>query len=189
MRFGKLRDHAFERVLRLEHRVPDRPVHQRRVGRLAALAARSASASPSTGRACDSTSPSRADSFSLRFSAPPSVPIDDVGEERERRREARQLLVVAARFGRDVARHARRNASRSAPMHERAHEVATARSADGRTAPRRNRAAPCCDRARCVAAISRSTYGWQRIAPWPKMIRLRVRMFAPSTVIDTGICM
>ena len=40
-----------------------------------------------------------------------------------------------------------------------------------------------------VACISFSTYGWQRIAPWPKMIRLRVRMFAPSTVIDTGICM
>ena len=39
-------------------------------------------------------------------------------------------------------------------------------------------------RRRVAAAISRNTYGWQRIAPWPKMIRLRVRMFAPSTVID-----
>ena len=37
-----------------------------------------------------------------------------------------------------------------------------------------------------AAFISRSTYGWQRTAPWPKMIRLRVRMFAPSTVIATG---
>src|SRR5262249_13637683 len=31
-----------------------------------------------------------------------------------------------------------------------------------------------------------STYGWQRIAPWPKIIRLRVMMFAPSTVIAIG---
>jgi len=37
-----------------------------------------------------------------------------------------------------------------------------------------------------AAVISRSTYGWQRTAPWPKMIRLRVRMFAPSTVIAIG---
>ena len=37
-----------------------------------------------------------------------------------------------------------------------------------------------------AARISRSTYGWQRIAPWPKMISVRVRMLAPSTVIATG---
>ena len=37
-----------------------------------------------------------------------------------------------------------------------------------------------------AAFISFSTYGWQRTAPWPKIIRLRVRMFAPSTVIATG---
>ena len=37
-----------------------------------------------------------------------------------------------------------------------------------------------------AAFISRSTNGWQRIAPWPKMIRLRVSRFAPSTVIATG---
>ena len=40
-----------------------------------------------------------------------------------------------------------------------------------------------------VACISFSTYGWQRMAPWPNTIRLRVRMLAPSTVIATGICM
>ena len=34
-----------------------------------------------------------------------------------------------------------------------------------------------------TAAISFCTNGWQRIAPWPKMIIERVRMFAPSTVI------
>ena len=38
-----------------------------------------------------------------------------------------------------------------------------------------------------AAVISRSTYGWQRIAPWPKMMRLRVSRFAPSTVIATGV--
>ena len=43
--------------------------------------------------------------------------------------------------------------------------------------------APCISFA---ARISRSTYGWQRIAPWPKMISVRVRMFAPSTVMPTG---
>jgi hypothetical protein len=37
-----------------------------------------------------------------------------------------------------------------------------------------------------AARISRSTYGWQRIAPCPKMISVRVRMFAPSTVMPTG---
>ena len=37
-----------------------------------------------------------------------------------------------------------------------------------------------------AARISRSTYGWQRIAPWPKMISVRVRMLAPSTVIAIG---
>ena len=31
-----------------------------------------------------------------------------------------------------------------------------------------------------------STNGWQRIAPWPKMIIERVRMFAPSTVMPIG---
>ena len=40
-----------------------------------------------------------------------------------------------------------------------------------------------------VACISFSTYGWQRMAPWPNTIRLRVRMLAPSTVIATGSCM
>jgi len=44
-------------------------------------------------------------------------------------------------------------------------------------------AAPCISFA---ARISRSTYGWQRIAPWPKMMSVRVRMFAPSTVMPTG---
>jgi hypothetical protein len=34
-----------------------------------------------------------------------------------------------------------------------------------------------------AAFISSSTHGWQRIAPWPKIIMLRVRMFAPSTVM------
>ena len=43
--------------------------------------------------------------------------------------------------------------------------------------------APCISFA---ARISRSTYGWQRIAPWPKMISVRVRMLAPSTVIAIG---
>ena len=38
-----------------------------------------------------------------------------------------------------------------------------------------------------AARISRSTYGWQRIAPWPKMISVRVRMFAPSTVMAIGV--
>ena len=37
-----------------------------------------------------------------------------------------------------------------------------------------------------AASISGNTYSWQRIAPWPKIIRLRVRMLAPSTVIATG---
>ncbi len=37
-----------------------------------------------------------------------------------------------------------------------------------------------------AAFISFSTNGWQRTAPWPKMMRLRVRMFAPSTVMLTG---
>src|SRR5450830_1928576 len=39
-----------------------------------------------------------------------------------------------------------------------------------------------------TAAISLSTYGWARMAPWPKMIRLRVSMLAPSTVMAMGIC-
>ncbi|MNC97607.1 hypothetical protein D3C83_153160 [compost metagenome] len=38
-----------------------------------------------------------------------------------------------------------------------------------------------------AARISRSTYGWQRIAPWPKMISVRVSIFAPSTVMPTGM--
>ena len=29
--------------------------------------------------------------------------------------------------------------------------------------------------------------GWHRMAPWPKIIRLRVRMFAPSTVMPMGM--
>ncbi len=37
-----------------------------------------------------------------------------------------------------------------------------------------------------AALISRCTYGWQRITPWPKMIRQRVMMFAPSTVMGDG---
>jgi hypothetical protein len=37
-----------------------------------------------------------------------------------------------------------------------------------------------------AARISSSTYGWQRTAPCPKMIMLRVRMFAPSTVMLIG---
>ena len=41
-RLGKFDDHALERVLRLEHRVPDRPVHQRRVGLSGGLRPRSA---------------------------------------------------------------------------------------------------------------------------------------------------
>jgi len=34
--------------------------------------------------------------------------------------------------------------------------------------------------------ISSCTNGWQRIAPCPKMIIERVRMFAPSTVMPIG---
>ena len=45
---------------------------------------------------------------------------------------------------------------------------------------------PCCRSGLRAASISFSTNGWQRTAPWPKMIRLRVRRFAPSTVIATG---
>src|ERR1044071_4794661 len=37
-----------------------------------------------------------------------------------------------------------------------------------------------------AASISGNTNGWQRIAPWPKIMRFRVRIFAPSTVIATG---
>ncbi len=39
-----------------------------------------------------------------------------------------------------------------------------------------------------VAAISFNTKGWQRIAPCPKIIILRVRILAPSTVMPMGIC-
>ena len=38
----KVGDHALERVLRLEQRIPDRPVHQWRIGGLAAFVSRSA---------------------------------------------------------------------------------------------------------------------------------------------------
>ena len=48
----------------------------------------------------------------------------------------------------------------------------------------RDASAPCISFA---ARISRSTYGWQRIAPWPKMMRVLVRMFAPSTVMAIGV--
>ena len=37
-----------------------------------------------------------------------------------------------------------------------------------------------------TAAISSSTCGWQRTAPWPKMISARVSRLAPSTVIAIG---
>jgi hypothetical protein len=43
-----------------------------------------------------------------------------------------------------------------------------------------------CGSASCAAFISFITHGWQRIAPWPKIIRLRVMMLAPSTVIAIG---
>ena len=36
------------------------------------------------------------------------------------------------------------------------------------------------------ACISLSAYGWHRIAPCPNTISVRVRMLAPSTVIETG---
>jgi len=39
---------------------------------------------------------------------------------------------------------------------------------------------------RAAAVSSFSTQGWQRTAPCPKMIMLRVKMFAPSTVIAIG---
>ena len=38
----------------------------------------------------------------------------------------------------------------------------------------------------CAAFISFITHGWQRIAPWPKIISERVMMLAPSTVIAIG---
>ena len=38
----------------------------------------------------------------------------------------------------------------------------------------------------CAAFISFITHGWHRIAPWPKISRLRVMMLAPSTVIAIG---
>ena len=38
-----------------------------------------------------------------------------------------------------------------------------------------------------AAFISFSTNGWHRMAPCPKMMRLRVRMFAPSTVMAMGM--
>ena len=37
-----------------------------------------------------------------------------------------------------------------------------------------------------AACISFSTQGWQRMAPWPKIISERVMMLAPSTVIEIG---
>ena len=36
------------------------------------------------------------------------------------------------------------------------------------------------------ACISLSAYGWQRMAPCPKIMSVRVKMLAPSTVIETG---
>jgi len=38
----------------------------------------------------------------------------------------------------------------------------------------------------CAAFISFITHGWHRIAPWPKISRLRVMMLAPSTVMPIG---
>ena len=107
----------------------------------------------------------------------------DVGYERQGRRVTGQLLVVLGRFAvvgntgelaKTQAEHqaANRVAGRVADMGEQ--QVVE----KGRCARRR---------CQCVAAcISLSTYGWQRIAPWPKIIRLRVRMLAPSTVMETG---
>jgi len=40
-----------------------------------------------------------------------------------------------------------------------------------------------------MASTSFSAYGCARSAPWPKMISVRVRMFAPSTVIPIGVAM
>ena len=105
-------DHALERVLRLEHRVPDRPVHERRVGRLPALAPRSACsvAEHRYMQRQDVAEPRRQLLLALQLAAERAH--RHVGEERERRREARELLVVAARLRRDVARRRARSASR-----------------------------------------------------------------------------
>ena len=53
----EVRDHAVDRALRLEHRIPDRPVQQRRVRRPAGPRPRSAAAWPSTGRAATGCRP------------------------------------------------------------------------------------------------------------------------------------
>lgn len=34
-----------------------------------------------------------------------------------------------------------------------------------------------------------SKWGCERVSPWPKMIRLLVRVFAPSTVMAMGMAM
>ena len=95
-------DDAIEGFLRLVHRIPDRPVQQRRIGGLTAFILDSASAWQEIRYIWARMSPRRAESFSLRLRLPPSTSMRDVGEEGEGRRETRQLLVVATGFRRHV---------------------------------------------------------------------------------------
>ena len=108
----------------------------------------------------------------------------DVDRERERRAEAHDVLVVALR--RPAVRHAR-EARAGQRHHQRAHGVADREAdvAEQRAIELVQRLAR--DRGCAPLPFPSARTGWQRTAPWPKMIRLRVRMFAPSTVIATGI--
>ena len=101
----------------------------------------------------------------------------------KRRAVAVDVLKVAARRARLSAPRVKRAEVR--PRTNGAHRIGNGKS--HMTHERASNSRTPASRSGLLAAfISLSTKGWQRTAPWPKMIRLRVRILAPSTVIATG---
>jgi len=115
----------------------------------------------------------RPESFSLAFKAPPGSP----GRVREGGEAGRAPGEPAIPGGRRSGDGAPGQPAAGDPQEGGADEVPDDRN---RVPRRARRSAGVPRRVRLHLALE---IGWQRIAPWPKRMRVRVRMFAPSTVI------
>ena len=117
---GEIGNDAFERGLRLEHRIPDGPVHQRGIGALAALVLETFERRRAEEEVRKHVAQPGGELFlALQRSAQHAH--RHVGEKCKRCREAGQLLVVPPNLRRDVGHTYQMRADDA--QHERPREV------------------------------------------------------------------
>jgi hypothetical protein len=98
----EVRDHALEGLLDAEHAVPDRPVHQRRVGTMAAFGLVALERGGGQIHQRQDVAQARGELL-LALQGAAHGAHGDVGDEGEGGREARELLVIAPGFRRHAA--------------------------------------------------------------------------------------